>query len=271
MRTGSISNTLSTLLLSTILITAMAQDDNLLADKEKVVHEFHVLVKSMPSPIEELEALRNDHEKFNENLLCPAANIKLHETDAALALNCGVYMVDFAYMAVHHKQDHMMEYRALALEMADKLDAAGPFHDVLAVDLEKKVKDHAALKKLIDEALYATEEGMLDSNHLATASQLLIGSWVETQYIVLQSFKQDKKPHKLVKEYIMDQQKHLANLINLVHEFRDEAGLHDELGRLNMLEGSFKKIHSLDEVNDEIVAELTDEITRLRMDITAME
>ena len=47
--------------------------------------------------------------------------------------------------------------------------------------------------------------------------------------------------------------------------------MHDELGKLNMLEGSFQKIHSLDDINDDIVAELTDEVTRLRMDITGME
>jgi hypothetical protein len=69
----------------------------------------------------------------------------------------------------------------------------------------------------------------------------------------------------------MDQQIHLAKLIKLMHEFKDEAGLHDEHNKLMQLEESFKKIHSIEEVNEQIVMELKDEITRLRMDILAME
>ena len=55
MRTGSIIYILNTLLLSTMIISATAQDNNLLVDKEKVNQEFHDLVKSMPSAIHDAE------------------------------------------------------------------------------------------------------------------------------------------------------------------------------------------------------------------------
>ena len=54
---------------------------------------------------------------------------RIADKDAAVAINCGIYLVDFAYLAVYHQQDKMIEYRQLAHELAFKLDAAGPFHN----------------------------------------------------------------------------------------------------------------------------------------------
>jgi hypothetical protein len=179
-----------------------AQDDNLNASTEIINQEFHDIVKQMPSPINELEDLHNDKVKFNEHLLSSPANLKQHETSAAVAINCGIYLVDFAYLAVYHEQEKMMEYRQLAHELAFKLDAAAPFHDFLAVDLEHKVKDHEGMKKHVASALSETEEFLIDSNRLATASQILLGTWVETQYILLQSFMWDKKRSDEVKKIL---------------------------------------------------------------------
>ncbi|MDA9564162.1 hypothetical protein N9R81_05770 [Flavobacteriales bacterium] len=259
-----------TFLLIIVVFGANAQDE-LLTDRAAVDREFHDLVKAMPSPIKELEDLRNDHVKYDEHLLSPAGNVSNYESDVAEAINCGIYLVDFAYLAVFHEQDKMIEYRALGLELASKLDAAEPFHDMLAVDLEHKVKDHEKLKAHIENALYATEDYLIDNNHLATASQMLLGSWVETQYILLHSFIREKRPSDVVKQHIVDQQIYLASLIELVSEFKDEAGMHNELERLNQLEESFKKLHTTADVTDLRAIELVDEITVLRMDILAME
>ena len=112
---------------------------------------------------------------------------------------------------------------------------------------------------------------MIEHNKLEVACQILLGSWIETQYILLQSFIKDKKPSTTVKQHVKEQQVHLANLIKLIHEFKDEAGMINELEKLNELEASFQKIHSLEEINESIILELSKEITLLRMDILAME
>jgi hypothetical protein len=263
---------LITLIANLLFFGSIAQQLEQLNDKKEVIeNEFHTIIKSMPSPIEQLEALHNDKVKFNEHLLSPASNVQHFESDAAEAINCGIYMVDFAYLAVFQEQDKMMQYRALALELAAKIEANKPFHKVLGIDLENKVKDYDVLKKAIIDALNATENQLIDNNHIATASQMLLGSWIETQYIMLQSFIRDKKPSSQVKQHIVDQQVHLANLIKLVHEFKDDAGFHEELEKLNKLEDSLLKIHNIEGVTETIVLKLVDEITRLRMDILAME
>lgn len=254
-----------------LVVASFAQNNNLLVDEEKVNEEFHDILRQMPSPIEELQDLHHDKVKYNELLLSPAANVKKHQTDAAMAINAGIYMIDFIYLSEFKEQEKMMEYRALAYELAFKLEAGEPFKDLLAVNLEKKIKNFESLESKIDSTLDETEELLISQHRMATATQMMFGSWVETQYILLQSFIRDKKQSDEVKEHIKEQQIHLANLIKLVHEFKDEAGMHNELDKLNQLEASFQKIHSIDEVNDTIVAELTDEITRLRMDILAME
>ena len=263
---------LITLIANLLFFGSIAQQSEQLNDKKEVVeNEFHTIIKSMPSSIEQLEALHNDKVKFNEHLLSPASNIEHFESDAAEAINCGIYMVDFAYLAVFQEQDKMMQYRALALELAAKIEADKPFHNVLAIDLENKVKDYDVLKKAIGDALNATENQLIDSNHIATASQMLLGSWIETQYIMFQSFLRDKKPSVKVKQQIVDQQVHLANLIKLVHEFKDDAGFHEELEKLNKLEASLLKIHNIEGVTETVILELADQITRLRMDVLAME
>lgn len=256
---------INTFLIVLISISTFAQDAG------KINKEFHDIVKSMPSPIEELEDLHNDKVKYDEHLLSLASNLERYQSDQAEAINCGIYLVDFAYLAVFEQQEKMMEYRHLAHELAYRADAAQKFDHLLSDNLEEKVKDYTPIKKDIMDAMRATEDMLLEKGRMTTATQMLLGTWVETQYIMLQTFTRDKKPSDEVKKHIMDQQIHLANLIKLMDEFKDEAGLYNEHEKLVQLETSFQKIHSLDEVNESIVMELVDEITRLRMDILAME
>ena len=116
------------------------------------------------------------------------------------------------------------------------------------------------------------EEKLADSKRLATATQLMVGSWVEMQYILTQSILEmpaDKIAIDL-KEHIFSQREHLDNLLILIKEVKGEAGLHDELAKMEQLEASFTKIHEAEEVGHDILVEVAGEIKEIRMDMLAM-
>ena len=59
-------------------------------------------------------------------------------------------------------------------------------------------------------------------------------------------------------------------MLVLLQEFKDEAGLHEELEKLKQLEVSLKKIHEAQEVTNDILVEVANEIKTIRTDLLAM-
>jgi hypothetical protein len=234
--------------------------------------EFYKIIVNMPTPLDELGHMSNDEVPYNASLLAPLDNAEKHTADGAIALNCGIYIVDMTYQAVYHDKTNILQYCQTAHDLAKQIDVAQVFDDLITHKVEAKMDDKDSLQVVIEKGLEALEEYLVDNSKLPTAAQLLVGSWVEMQYILTQSI-MDQAEEDIandLKEHIFSQREHLDNLLILLHEVKDEAGLHDELEKLNKLEASFTKIHQAEEVGHEILVEVAAEIKEIRMDLLAM-
>jgi len=223
----------------------------------------------MPTPLDELKDMTNDGIKYDAALLAPIANAEKHSSPDAIAINCGIYIVNMTYQAIYHKTKDIIKYSSTANQLAAKVDAAQIFEAIVTKNIQSKIKNKDSLYVAIEKGLEAMEMYLVDNKKLAVATQVLVGSWVEMQYILSQSMLSSDSPKDL-KQHIFSQREHLSNLLILLQEFKDEAGLHEELEKLKQLEVSFQKIHEAQEVTNYILVEVANEIKTIRNDLLAM-
>ena len=209
---------------------------------------------------------------FKSELLAPVENANQHESKDAIALNCGIYIVDMVYQAVYHENKNLLLYTGVAHELSEKVGLDKFFDDMVNEQMKAKLENKDSLQFLVEKGLETMEQYLVDNKQLPIATQLLIGSWVETQYLLTQSIleQEEQKIAEDLKQHIFAQREHLANLLLLIHEVKDEAGLHDELAKLETLEASFTKIHESSEVNHDILVEVAKEIAEIRNDLLVM-
>ena len=232
--------------------------------------EFHMLIANMPKPLAELSDLNLDHVSFKKEMMCPIGAAEKHASASSIALNCGIYMADLTYQTVYHQKEDMIAYLTAAHDLAGKCGAEYAFNRVLRTGLEENINSKDSLEAIIERGYDAMEAYLLKEGRIETATQLLTGGWIETQYLLIQSLQQMPEPTKELKYHVFEQRVHLERLLKLLSEFKDEAGLEKEHAKLLTLKESFLKIHATEDVSAEILAELADEITEIRNDIIGM-
>jgi hypothetical protein len=232
--------------------------------------EFHVLIANMPKPLEELSDLNLDHVSFNKEMMCPLEAAEKHASVASIALNCGLYMADLTYQTVYHKKEDLIAYLTVAHDLAGKCGTEYAFNKVLRSGLEENMDNKDSLQAIIERGYETMEEYLLKENRIETATQLLTGGWIETQYLMMLSLQQMPEPTKHLKYHVFEQRVHLERLLKLLSEFKDEAGLKAEHTKLVTLEESFLKIHATEDVSHELLTELANEIEEIRNDIIGM-
>ena len=232
--------------------------------------EFHVLIANMPKPLEELSDLNLDHVSFSKEMMCPLEAAEKHASAASIALNCGLYMADLTYQTVYHKKEDLIAYLTVAHDLAGKCGTEYAFNKVLRSGLEENINNKDSLQAIIERGYDTMEEYLLKQDRVETATQLLTGGWIETQYLLILSLQQMPEPTKHLKYHVFEQRVHLERLLKLLSEFKDEAGLEAEHDKLVTLEESFLKIHETEDVSHELLMELANEIQEIRNDIIGM-
>jgi hypothetical protein len=234
--------------------------------------EFYTILINMPTPLDEFGHMEKDGVSFNKSLMAPVANATKHSKESAIALNCGVYIADMTYQAVYHETGELLNYTAAAFELADKIKAAKAFDHFISEKMEANMDSKDSLQIVIEKGLEAIEEEFVETKNLVTATQFMMGSWVEMQYILTQAMlnQPEDKIATDLKQHIFEQREHLQNLLLLLHEVKDDAGLHEELEKLIQLEASFTKVHEASEVDHKILVEVAEEIKVIRTDLLDM-
>ena len=180
--------------------------------------KFHVFLANIPSPFEQMILLPETGiviDKSNTNSVENAGN---YSTTAKKALNYGVYGADLGYLAVYDQTQEITDYFATLKSMAEELGAGNQFNTVLSDRFNANIENHDSILVIMDKALGETENYLKNNERLEIATFMLIGSWVETQHIILRSLLEGSNHGDLSKLYatIPPQKTHLKSLIDLL-------------------------------------------------------
>lgn len=233
---------------------------------EMVEFKFKYLTANIPSPMELVDALPGAGVAFSKEVLNPVENESKYLTSLQKAVNFGVYSVDMAYLTSNEQFAAVKSYLNATRNLAKSLDLVETFDKVVGQRLNQNSENKDSLRKVIDEAYYEVDAYMRSNERALAATQILTGSWIESQYITLNSIKGLDKNEKnaVLFDKVFEQKRHLASLVSLLKEYEGEKAFKPLIDQIKMLNKSYESMTVENSTNKEFLSKLSDEVTKIR-------
>ncbi len=228
--------------------------------------KFQMVISNIPSPFETIIELTKVGIEFNKDLMNKTENEKKYLTTTQKALNYGIYGVDLAYLATNKGNTQGTKYFITTHNLAASLDATEGLDKFAGSRMDGHWDNKDTVAKVMDEAYAETDKYLRSGERQLAATQILTGSWVESQYITLNGMKGLTKNEQngFLFQKLYEQKLHIGHLNSLLQEYAKEKEFAPVINKLSGLNDEFKKIATVDDLTKEKVSELASEIAEVR-------
>ncbi len=234
-------------------------------EQKKKQEEFKV-----PSPIELYLYLQNNKTIFNKDILNPVENLSKYQTSKSKAINFGIYASDLAYSTVFDEPQTTFYYYKAVKKLADELGLTDGFDEETTRRIKENINNTDSLY-IITKNAYWNAYTMLESQGKSDIlSYIIIGGWIESVHIAVNSIKKFKADNKIVIR-ISDQHLVLENIMeHLKTKHPNQENMKDIFNKLSDLQFSFDKIleNSDKTITEEQYKEISKKITTIRNELT---
>jgi len=233
---------------------------------EMVDFKFHYLTANIPSPMELVDALPKAGIPFSKDVLNGTENESKYNTTVQKAINFGIYSVDMAYLTTNEEYSLVKGYLNTSRNLAKSLDLTETFDKVVGNRLSQNSENKDSLKKVIDEAYYEVDNYMRNNERALAATQMLTGSWIESQYITLSLIKDVAKDEKnaMLFDKVFEQKRHLASLVSLLKEYEKEKSFKPVIDQMYELNKQYDSMQTADASNKEFLNKLATSVAKIR-------
>ncbi len=233
---------------------------------EMVDFKFHYLTANIPSPMELVDALPKAGIPFSKDVLNATENESKYNTSIQKAINFGIYSVDMAYLTTNEEFSMVKGYLNTSRNLAKSLDLTETFDKVVGNRLNQNSENKDSLKKVIDEAYYEVDNYMRNNERALAATQMLTGSWIESQYITLTLIKDVAKDDKngMLFDKVFEQKRHLASLVSLLKEYEKEKAFKPVIDQIYELNKQYDSMQLADASNKEFLNKLAASVAKIR-------
>ena len=250
----------------------VATTDTGTIDKEKEF-KFQMIIAGIPSPAILVVDLAKSGFKYNDKLVNDADNASKYNTTFKKGVNYGVYLADMAYLASFSQSTGVLKEFKATRTLADANGIVSVFDSLAAGHF----KDAAVLTNVdsvemwLDQIYTATDEFLANDHRLDFATKILLGSWVESNYIILSYLSNAPKTDKNGKVYqmLLEQKNHITNIISLLKEYDDHAELTKVREDLEKYNANYEGIGTVDALAPKVKA-MSEAMTALRATIVAI-
>jgi hypothetical protein len=206
---------------------------------------------------------------FNAELLLPAGSETKYLSAMKKAFAFGVYSTDLAYLTTHEEFSSVQKYLASTRNLAKSLDLSETFDKVVGQRLQNNMENKDSIKVVIDQAYYEVDNYMRTNERALTATQVLTGSWIESQYITLNIAKGMTRSEKsqVLYDKIFEQKRHLSSLVSLLKEYESQKDFAPFINKLRELEKDYASMKSADLDNAAYLGSLADKLSALRAEL----
>jgi hypothetical protein len=238
---------------------------------EQAEFQFDLTIANIPAPYRILEEVQKSGITFNKDLLNPVSKAETYTTDRQKALNFGVYGVDLGYLAIYNQNQEVIEYFNATRNIAKEV-GAGPHFDEIAgsIQLDKSLGDPDQVLTLIDKAYSASDSYLKSNKRLISATNMLLGGWIESQYIACNALKGKKKEKKNAELFnkLTDQKNAGESILKLLEDLKAEEGMGDLHEKVKGLMEIYRDVNLEKGLNGEQVKKLADKLSEIREFIT---
>lgn len=215
---------ISTFIVSSLLLVSCGGKNEESKQDEKVV-EVQDTIKSgvlnvggqlfsIPSPIQTAMLIQKLGLPFNKSILFDSKKLNTFNTDANRALALGIYGADLGYVSMYNQTQEALTYLAPIKQLADKLGISSAFDENTFKRFENNLSNKDSLVALVGTAYRASDTYLKNNKRLDISSLILLGGWLESMNISIESFKSKKSDE--IKRRIAEQKLTVNNLVQLI-------------------------------------------------------
>jgi len=230
---------------------AKATFDSLMQDTSDIFDNLQVVMHRFPTPGEMFGVIKEGGLQYYDNLINDYKKSDNYLNTKAQALNLGVYIADFAYIALFGRQNETVVYLEAIEDLGEKINISGAINESLVKRIKSNLGNVDSLVNFSDEA-YLDMFSYCENNNMHPINALISsGAYIEGLYIALNSI--DKySENDPVLEQLAQQRFTFKNLLAYVSDYRSDKILTDiiiELEKINSIFNSLEVEKSVSKVS----------------------
>ncbi len=231
--------------------------------------KFTYTVANLPPPMKVLDEFSRSDLPADVSLLNPVAKATTYKTSMQHAFNYGIYGVDLAYAVFNERMSEVRSYYPVVKRLAEELNMSETFNEFMH-RFESNTENRDSLTRITDELYSATDSYLRSNERLAAASQILAGSWVECQYIVVHLLLNNDRTDQNENLYnrVWEQRLYLDNISGLLDQFDGNTELENIKAGFRNLLSIYKKLPDAKDITPDHLRKLSQGLSAVRTRIT---
>lgn len=219
-------------------------DDNLTEDSITGLNIQKAILYSMPAPSDiAVVLIDSPNLKFHDDILNPIENAEKYITNKSLALNLGIYTADLSYASFFEQSQISLNYLIVSKKMTEDLGIANSVEERHIEMLSKTKLDKKAMMTLINETFMNTDAYLLENGRKEIMSMILVGGWIEAQYIATTLANGSPGTNPELTQKIIEQQSAVQLMSLMFENVKDDSDLGGLKKDINLVREAYVKFN----------------------------
>lgn len=193
---------------------------------------------AIPSPLEIANLIKKSGANYDKSILNPVANASKYTTQAAMAVNLGIYGADLSYTSIFDQTQESLKYMTATKKLADGLGIGDAFTEETLSRLEKSMNNKDSLLQIVSDSYYNTDAFLKENDKGNISALVIAGGWLEGLYISIKIAEKSTKNQDILK-HIADQKLTIENLKGLLENSQNDPNVKSFLADINALNDIF--------------------------------
>ena len=233
----------------TAVVFASCKDDKPEVKENISVQEEEVLTDesgnlvdyTIPSPSEQFQIVAKLDGTKKPNAILSVDSLNNYTVNKKKAMVFGVYTSDLAYLTSYKENVKTLAYFGAIEKLGDDLGVSAIFSDEIKKAMDKNRSNSDSLFKMADQTYVNSMNKMVANDKGNELALMLIGGWIESMYLTLQTSKGFEKSPRINK-YLASQKVVAENLMGLLLDYQDNAEVVAETENLSAILAIFDKM-----------------------------
>ncbi len=206
------------------------------------------VVYNIPSPTETVSILKRAGATYVFDYPNDPLNADDYQTLSKQSLNMGVYGADLTYATAFNKTTETSFYLSCVTKIGRKLGVEQVFNDDLNERIQDNVENRDSMQVIVNETFWELDAYLKEQGRENISSLVVAGGWIESIYLAVQFVKTNPENEEM-RQRVAEQKYSLDNLIGLIKNYKNKAGVEEILASLLDLKEGFDQIKEIKSPN----------------------
>jgi hypothetical protein len=234
--------------------------------------KFDFALANIPSPANSIQDLNTFGVPYDDEILHDPDKAEKYKTEQMKAINLGIYNIDMAYAMLNDRGQDVLNYMKGVFLLGDQLGLRSAVSGMVGKRAETNLNKRDSLFKLLDEIFVKSDSYLRNNERVYTASMIFAGSWLESLYLTSRITEKatEKAARQKGHRLLWEQRFHLANLIGVLNDYKDNPGCAALLKDLREIHQEITAVRQDAAMDDTKFGSISSKIAALRNRYTAV-